>query len=113
MAALPALFKYRSSTLHAAIEEFVDDPEAQAVLGAQWPYMGLPPSRLSFMAGTGVWMAFMEPGPVYVRGSFQKLADGLAEVVAENGGTILYDEPVSRIVLEGGRVAGVTTAAGP
>ena len=108
MAALPTLFKYRTSTLQAALEEFVRDPEAQSVLGAQWPYMGLPPSRLSFMAGTGVWMAFMEPGPVYVRGSFQKLADALAAVIAEEGGTILYGSPASRIVLDGEKVSGVT-----
>jgi prolycopene isomerase len=108
MAALPTLFKYRSSTLQAAIEEFVGDPEAQAVLGAQWPYMGLPPSQLSFMAGTGVWMAFMAPGPVYVRGSFQALADALAAVVADNGGTLAYDTAASRIGVEDGRVTGVT-----
>jgi len=112
MAALPTLFKYRTSTLQAAIEEFVDDPEAQAVLGAQWPYMGLPPSRLSFMAGTGVWMAFMAPGPVYVRGSFQALADALAAVVAGNGGTIAYGAAATRIGVEDGRVTGVTLEDG-
>lgn len=108
MAALPTLFTYRSSTLQAAIAEFVDDPETQAVLGAQWPYMGLPPSQLSFMAGTGVWMAFMAPGPVYVQGSFQALADALAEVVSAHAGTIAYAAPVSRIGVEEGRVTGVT-----
>ncbi|HUJ64679.1 MAG TPA: FAD-dependent oxidoreductase, partial [Acidimicrobiales bacterium] len=107
MAALPMLFKYRSSTLQAAIDEFIRDPAANCVLGAQWPYMGLPPSQLSFMAGTGVWMALMEPGPVYVRGSFQKLADALAAVVVEHGGTSLYGTPVSKIMLHDGQVTGV------
>lgn len=107
MAALPMLFKYRSSTLGATIDEFISDPQAKSVLGAQWPYMGLPPSQLSFMAGTGVWMAFMSPGPVYVRGSFQRLADALAELIAERGGEILYDSPVSRILVEGQAVCGV------
>ncbi len=107
MAALPTLFKYRTSTLHAAIAEFVEDPQAQAVLGAQWPYMGLPPSQLSFMAGTGVWMALMEPGPVYVAGSFQKLADALAGVVVERGGECVYDCAVHTILIEGGAAVGV------
>jgi phytoene desaturase len=102
MAALPMLFKYRTSTLGSAIEEFVDDPQAKAILGAQWPYMGLPPSKLSFMAGTGVWMAFMEPGPVYVRGSFQKLADALVDVILESGGELLYERHVTSIPLDGG-----------
>ena len=106
MAALPTLFKYRSSTLQDAIEEHVSDPQARAILGAQWPYMGLPPSKLSFMAGTGVWMALMDPGPVGVRGSFQKLADALAGVVEENGGECLYGAGVSAILLDGERVGG-------
>ena len=107
MEALPMLFKYRTSTLGAAIAEFVSDPRAASLLGAQWPYMGLPPSKLSFIAGTGVWMAFMERGPVYVRGSFQKLADALAEAVLESGGEILYDSEVTEIAVRDGRVAGV------
>jgi phytoene desaturase len=107
MAALPMLFKYRTSTLQAAIEEFVSDPEARSVLGAQWPYMGLAPSQLSFMAGTGVWMALMDPGPVYVKGSFQKLADALATVVSEHGGDCIYDASVAAIALDGERVSGV------
>lgn len=112
MAALPTLFKYRTSTLQAAIEEFVGDPQARTILGAQWPYMGLPPSKLSFMTGTGVWMAFMAPGPVYVRGSFQKLADALAAVVVDHGGTIRYGSPVNRITFDGPRVSGVALADG-
>jgi prolycopene isomerase len=107
MAALPTLFKYRTSTLQAAIAEFIDDPQAQSVLGAQWPYMGLPPSQLSFMAGTGVWMALMDPGPVYVAGSFQRLADALAGVVRERGGECSYGVAVERILLQDGRVGGV------
>jgi phytoene desaturase len=107
VAALPMLFKYRTSTLASVIEEHVSDPQVASVLGAQWPYMGLPPSQLSFMAGTGVWMAFMEQGPVYVRGSFQELADALAEVVLERGGSIAYESEVTGIDVQDGRVTGV------
>jgi phytoene desaturase len=112
MAALPTLFKYRTSTLGSVIDEFVSDERARTVLGAQWPYMGLPPSRLSFMVGTGVWMALMAPGPVYVRGGFQKLADALAGVVQDSEGTIVYGTAVSRIDVEGGRAVGVTLDGG-
>jgi prolycopene isomerase len=107
MAALPTLFKYRTSTLQAAIDEYVADPQAQAVLGAQWPYMGLPPSELSFMAGTGVWMAMMDPGPVYVRGSFQRLADALADAVTGGGNECFYDCGAAEVLIEGGAAVGV------
>lgn len=107
MAALPLLFRYRTSTLAAAIDEFVDDPQARSLLGAQWPYMGLPPSQLSFLTGIGVWMAFMERGPVYPRGSFQKLADAIAAVLEESGGEILYGRQVTSIATDGGTASGV------
>jgi phytoene desaturase len=107
MAALPLLFKYRTQTLAEVIAEFVADPHARSLLGAQWPYMGLPPSKLSFLTGTGVWMALMEQGPVYVRGSFQKLADGLAWAIEERGGEILYERTVTGIRVDGEAVTGV------
>jgi phytoene desaturase len=107
MAALPLLFRYRMETLGSVIDQFVTDPEARSLLGAQWPYMGLPPSKLSFLTGTGVWMALMELGPVYVRGSFQKLADAIAQVVEHNGGEILFERSVARISAADGAVKGV------
>jgi len=112
VAAFPTLFKYRSHTLQAAIEEFVSDPRAQSLLGAHWPYQGVPPSRLGFLAASAGWMALMEPGPVGVRGGFQSLATALANVVARHGGTVLFDSPVARIDVDGGRATGVTLADG-
>jgi phytoene dehydrogenase-like protein len=41
-----------------------------------------------------------------------RLPLALARVIEENGGTILTSEPVTRIMVEGGRATGVKTAAG-
>lgn len=102
----PMLFKYRTSTLSDVLTEHIDDPTARAVCGAQWPYMGVPPDIVSFMAYTGAFMAFCDPGPQYVRGSFQRLADVLAGAITANGGEILYDTEVTRILIEDGKAAG-------
>jgi phytoene desaturase len=112
MAAYPLLFKYRSSTLATVIGEFVQDTQLQALLGAHWPYLGLPPSTLSFMAGVGSWMALMDPGPVYVRGGFQRLADALVEVAEENGGELIYERAVTSITLDAGAATGVVLEGG-
>ncbi|MGH2854333.1 MAG: phytoene desaturase family protein [Solirubrobacteraceae bacterium] len=106
-AQLPMLFKYRRATLADVLDEHMRDPLAKAVCGAQWPYLGLPPGRTSFMAYSGAWMALVEPGPVYVRGSFQSLADGLAKCVEDNGGEVLLSRTATAIELADGRVAGV------
>jgi phytoene desaturase len=112
VAAFPTLFKYRTHTFQDAVEEFVTDPKARMLLGAHWPYMGVPPSQLGFLAATASWMALMEPGPVGVKGSFQSLATALANVVTRQGGTVLFNSTVTRIDIEGGRAAGVTVADG-
>jgi prolycopene isomerase len=52
-------------------------------------------------------MALMEPGPVYVAGSFQKLADALAGVVVAGGGECMYDCAVQQILIEAGAAVGV------
>jgi phytoene desaturase len=106
-AQLPMLFKYRRSTLADVLDEHIEDPHVKAVCGSQWPYLGLPPGRLSFMAYSGAWMALVEPGPLYVRGSFQSLADALARCIEDNGGEVVLSRAVTAIELADGRVAGV------
>lgn len=112
MSALPTLFKYRTATVTDVLDEFVTDPEAKAVLGAQWPYLGLPPSQMSFMAYSGAWMATVEPGPIYPRGSFQALADVLAGTITDNGGEIRLETTVTAISVEEGRATGVVLGEG-
>jgi len=112
MKALPTLFKYRTATLQSALDEHVSNDRAKAVLAGQWPYMGVPPSRCSFMAYTGAFMAFCDPGPQYVRGSFQHLSDTIASAITDNGGEVLVDTQVTRILVEDGKAAGVELGEG-
>ena len=107
MKALPTLFKYRTATVQDVLDEYVSDERAAAVCAGQWPYMGLPPSRLSFMAYAGALMASCDPGPQYVRGSFQRLADTIAGAITDSGGEILTETEVTRILVEDGKVVGV------
>jgi prolycopene isomerase len=105
--ALPTLFKYRNRTVGDVLDELLDDPRAKAVCGAQWPYLGLPPSRQSFMAFSGVFMATTEPGPVYPRGSFQRLADALTEAIEETGGEVVFDTTVTGVSVKDGQAQGL------
>jgi prolycopene isomerase len=111
-AQLPMLFKYRRATLADVLDEHIKDPRAKAVCGAAWPYLGLPPGRLSFMAYSGAWMALADPGPLYVQGSFQSLADALARCVRDHGGTLMFGTGACAIELADGRVAGVELDGG-
>jgi phytoene dehydrogenase-like protein len=105
--ALPTLFKYRTRTLADALDEFISDPQAKTVLSGWWPYLGLPPSKLSFMAYSGALMALVDHGPQYPKGSFQRLADGLAGAIEANGGELVYGRTVTSVEVTDGNATGV------
>lgn len=108
----PDLFKYRSVTVDEVLDGFVRDPKLRALLTTSWPYLGLPPSELSFFTWSGMLMAFLDDGPTYCRGSFQRVADAFVHALTKHGGDLVVGTPVERIVVEDGRVAGVLLPGG-
>jgi len=108
----PLLLRYRRATLAQVLAEHVENPAAQAALAALWPYLGLPPSRVSFLYFATMLMSYVADGTYYCRGTFQALAEALAHALAQRGGEIAYRSSVRRILLEDGRVAGVVLENG-
>jgi prolycopene isomerase len=109
---LPLLIRYRMKTVSEVVDEFVTDPKAKALCTAAWPYMGPPPSRASFMVYAGLLFATLEKGPIYVGGSFQKLADAFVTALQNNGGELVLQTRVERIPVEDGKVTGVVLEGG-
>ncbi|MEZ4216969.1 MAG: NAD(P)/FAD-dependent oxidoreductase [Myxococcota bacterium] len=109
---LPTLRRYHRSTLARVLDAHVGDAHAKAALGALWPYLGLPPSRLSFHYFAMMLAAYLEQGAWYCRGSFQRLADALAFAIVRDGGEVLLKSSVRRVCVDGGRVAGVVLENG-
>lgn len=108
----PTLLRYRRATLSQVLDEHLDRAETKALAASLWPYLGLPPSRVSFLYFATMLMSYLADGAFYCRGSFQRLADSLAAALTENGGELLLRTPVRRIQLEGGRVSGVVLENG-
>ena len=77
----PTLLRYRRATLARVMDEHLDDPRAKAVLAAFWPYLGLPPSRVSFLYFATMLLSYAAEGAFYCKGSFQGLARALAGAV--------------------------------
>lgn len=111
VSAAPLVFKYRMSTLEDVLAEFLTDPRCRAAIGSIWPYVGSPPSRMSFLLFNQM-LETLHTGTYYALGSFQTLADALAAAVSENGGEVLLGSEVTKIVVDDGRAAGVRTADG-
>jgi prolycopene isomerase len=108
----PLLLRYRRATLAEVLADRVGDPAARGALATLWPYLGLPPSRLSFLYFASMLMSYVADGTFYCRGSFQALADALVAALVERGGELTLRSPVRRILVEDGRAAGVVLENG-
>jgi prolycopene isomerase len=109
---LPTLRRHRRSTLERVLGEHLSDPRARAALATLWPYLGLPPSRASFLYFATLLLSYVADGACYCRGSFQTLADQLSGAIEGRGGEVLLRAEVRRILVEGGRARGVVLENG-
>ncbi len=112
LSALSHLLRYRRTSLAEALDEFLRDPRLKSACAALWPYLGLPPSRLSFLYWASMMAGYTYEGAYYCRGSFQVYANQLADVVAEQGGEVLLNASVRRILVEQGEACGIVLENG-
>jgi phytoene desaturase len=106
---IPALFLYRKSTLSQVLDKFIHDPELRGIFASLWPYLGLPPSKVSFIYWASMLAGYMVDGAYYCKGSFQKLANALVKGIKEQGGDIHFRSPVEKIMIEQNQVTGIMT----
>lgn len=104
---MPALFKYRKATLADVAKGFINDPELLAIFSSNWPYLGLPPSQVSFVYWSTMFIGYMVDGAYYCKGGFQQLANTLVKGLRQYGGEIRFKSPVEKILIENSQVAGV------
>jgi all-trans-retinol 13,14-reductase len=109
---LENLIRYRRATLGQVLGEFLQDPRLRGIYASLWPYLGLPPSRLSFLAWATMYAGYTYEGGYYCRGTFQAYADALAASLARNGGELLLGASVRRISVDHGRVTGIVLENG-
>ncbi|MBI3989036.1 MAG: NAD(P)/FAD-dependent oxidoreductase [candidate division NC10 bacterium] len=103
----PRLFKDHQATLGEVMDEHLTDPRLKAAFATLWPYLGLPPSRLSFLYWSAMLMSFIEEGAFYCQGSFQEFVNAFVEALRQNGGELLLRSRVRRILVKGRQVTGV------
>lgn len=106
----PTFFRYRNATVGDVLDETVTDPKVRAVCSSMWPYLALPPSRLSMLALSPFLGVLINHAPWYSKGSFQRLPDAFVAGIERNGGEFLPGTPVESISVENGTVTGVVLA---
>jgi phytoene dehydrogenase-like protein len=86
-------------------------PELRALLGARWLNYGLPPAQSAFAIHAIVFQHYLRGG-YYPVGSAASIVAGARAGIEAAGGSVRLREPVERILLEHGRVAGVRLESG-
>ena len=108
----PSLVRHHRATAGTVLEAVISEPRLRTLVATTWPYVGLPPSQVSFLYWANMLATYLREGPWYCRGTFQSLADALAEAVRRAGGEVLLRSPVRRILTENGAVCGVVLESG-
>lgn len=101
------LVRFHRATLADVLRAQVEHPGLAAALATLWPYVGLPPSRASFVFFATMLISYLVEGAWYCRGTFQQLAQALATGLDGHGGELLLRSIVQRIRVQDGRACGV------
>jgi len=103
----PKLFRNANATVSAVMDRYLSDPKLKSIYAILYPYLALPPSRLSFLLWAIMMASYIEQGAFYCRGGFQNFADALAKGVTKHGGELILGTRVSKIQVSNGIVKGI------
>ncbi|MGR8935551.1 MAG: phytoene desaturase family protein [Gammaproteobacteria bacterium] len=109
---LPLLVKYRRATLAEVCRRYLGNARVVALFATHWPYLGLPPSKVSFIYWAMMFIGYLSDGAYYCKGGFQSWAEALVRSIRDNAGEVRYNCAVERIMLEKGRAQGVVLETG-
>lgn len=107
----PTLFAHIRDTLDEVLAGHVHDERLRDVVAAAWPYVGLPPHKLSFLTFAQFFYSHVD-GVFYSQGSFQRLVDAFVLALARRGAEVVCGNPVEKVLVEQGAVTGVVLAGG-
>jgi phytoene dehydrogenase-like protein len=105
----PHFFRYLPTVWGSVLERDIKDPRARAVLSQYWGYVGLPPSRISFLYMAMTLASYVRRGPAFPKGRSQALSNAFLSTFEELGGEACMGCGVRKITTADGRVKGVVT----
>jgi phytoene dehydrogenase-like protein len=108
----PTLVSVSGETWAQTITRHVDDPRLVAVLGALWPYTGLPPQLVASVNGSVMSMPYGHHGGWYPEGGSGAVAWALEGELHARGGEVRYSQTAARVDVRDGRVTAVETTEG-
>lgn len=108
----PKLFRYANATLGSVMKSYLSEPKARAAYAILWPYVGLPPSQVSFSMWATMMTSYIEEGAFYCPGGFNGLADALAYGLENHGGELVLGNSVTKILAANASIQGIILESG-
>ncbi|MCA9973792.1 MAG: NAD(P)/FAD-dependent oxidoreductase [Anaerolineales bacterium] len=105
------LWRWGLRNAQAVLDHHLHDPLLKAILSAQAGDHGLPPSLVSAPVHLGVTHHYLDGGYYPLGGAFA-IPRAFVRALKRAGGELRLQTPVTRILLENGRAAGVELASG-
>lgn len=108
----PLFFKYALKNFQSVIDEYIKDPALQQAIAIYWGYVGLPPSRLSFLSlGMTLWM-YMELKPWHMKGGSQAMSNAICDAFINFGGDVRFNCAAKKIKVKNSEIKSVMTEDG-
>jgi phytoene dehydrogenase-like protein len=106
-----ATLRFGMMPLGRCLDRFTDDPLLRAILSIQAGDHGMAPSRAPMALHAGLQSYYFN-GACYPRGGGHAIPDALIRRLKSQGGEIHLRTDVARVIVRGGRAAGVRLADG-
>lgn len=103
---------YRALTVREMLDRHFKSEKLKLLLTADSPHWGSPPSRTSFVFDSMLRLSYFL-GNYYPEGGSQVFVDDLAGQFEAQGGHILMNSMVRRVLVEDGAASGVEVETGP
>lgn len=98
-------------SVFANLGQYFKDEKMRLAFSFQSKYLGMSPWQCPALFTMLPYLEH-EYGIYHVQGGLNRIAAAMAQIVAENGGSVYTDKPVDSLIIENGRCKGVKLADG-
>ncbi|RJP28111.1 MAG: NAD(P)/FAD-dependent oxidoreductase [Candidatus Omnitrophota bacterium] len=106
------LIKFANLTCSQVINRFLKDRTLRSIFGQLYFFFGSSLKKTSFLNFCNIFFDYLCKGSYLIEGGSNKLVDELVAVIRKNGGRLVLDSEVTKIIIGKNNVSGVVTKDG-
>ena len=109
---LPVFLKYINASVADVLHADITDPKLRMLLAQLCNYLGQTPSKSAFFPYAMGVSAYINFGPVHIKGKSQALSQAFVDTLEENGSDVWLNNGAAKIMTANGKITGVVTEDG-